>query len=433
MQTVFQDDSATLSGWTDSTIGDTCEPPQYGFTASATTAPIGPRMLRITDIQDGKVDWAAVPYCDCEREDCERYALKRGDILVARIGATTGKTFIVADCPKSVFASYLIRVRPRAGVVPAFLFFYMNSREYWQQVNRDKHDKLKGGINAMVLRALRHPVPPLAEQRAIAVVLGKLQAAAAAQQAIIDRTAELKAALMAKLFTQGTRGGPTQQTRFGCVPSRWTIKTLEDCAIVQTGVAKGRRLNGGAVVDVPYLRVANVQDGHLDLRKIKTIELREGELPRYCLRADDVVLTEGGDFDKLGRGFIWNGQIDPCVHQNHVFAVRVDRSRLLPEYVAYFCQSPYGKSYFLNVAHKTTNLACINTAKLRALPVPIPDLVEQREIADSLNAVQATLDAATRRRELQSELFDAMLDELMTGRIRVDGLGLAGAGVIPIA
>src|SRR3546814_17828054 len=90
---------------------------------------------------------------------------------------------------------------------------------------------------------------------------------------------------------------------------------------VQTGIAKGKAINGAAIT-LPYLRVANVQDGHVDLSVIKTITLKPSEVDRYSLRKGDVLFTEGGDFDKLGRGTVWNGEIKPCLHQNHVFAVR---------------------------------------------------------------------------------------------------------------
>src|SRR5207237_8129017 len=118
-------------------------------------------------------------------------------------------------------------------------------------------------------------------------------------------------------------------------------------------------LGDAQLVGFPYLRGANIQDGHLDLTEMKTIPIRRSEIERYRLHDEDVVLTEGGDFDKLGRGFIWRGQIDLCVHQNHIFSVRTDRIRLLPEFFTYQAQSPYAKAYFLQVAHTTSNLACI--------------------------------------------------------------------------
>jgi hypothetical protein len=102
---------------------------------------------------------------------------------------------------------------------------------------------------------------------------------------------------------------------------------------------------------------------------MKSISIRPSEINRYRLHIGDVVLTEGGDFDKLGRGFIWRGELELCVHQNHVFAVRPHRDHLLPEFFAYLAQSAYGKAYFLQVAHKTTNLASINVTKLKGFAI----------------------------------------------------------------
>ena len=187
------------------------------------------------------------------------------------------------------------------------------------------------------------------------------------------------------------------------------------------------------MVDVPYLRVANVQDGHLDLSEMKQIHIRRSEVERYRLQTGDVVLTEGGDFDKLGRGFIWRGELDLCVHQNHVFAVRPDRKRLLPEFFAYLAQSAYGKAYFLKVAHKTTNLACINSTKLKAFPVLIPPtLDEQREIVEILDAIDRKISLYQRKRALLEDLFKALLHKLMTGEIQVADLDLSALTKTPI-
>ncbi len=198
-------------------------------------------------------------------------------------------------------------------------------------------------------------------------------------------------------------------------------------AYVQTGAAKGRRLVGEDTVTVPYLRVANVQDGYLDLTEVKDIRVRRSELRRYSLQRGDVLLTEGGDFDKLGRGFVWEGQIAVCVHQNHIFAVRTDRSRLLPGYLAYLAQSEYGKAYFLTVAHRTTHLACINSTKLKAFPIALPTLEEQERIANLLGSVDRKIDAEQKRRAALDELLGSLLQQLMTGQVRLDTTRTDGA------
>lgn len=205
-----------------------------------------------------------------------------------------------------------------------------------------------------------------------------------------------------------------RETPFGSMPEEWGIKPLSECAQVQTGVAKGRKLKPAEAVTVPYLRVANVQDGFLDLSEIKYIDIRRSELNRFSLQAGDVLLTEGGDFDKLGRGFIWNAEVPVCVHQNHIFAVRPSKNLLLPEFLAYLTQSSYGKAYFLLVAHKTTNLACINTTKLKAFPALIPPLDEQHAIAHVLRRVQRSKDATEKLIAAARKLKRSLMRHLFT-------------------
>ena len=166
----------------------------------------------------------------------------------------------------------------------------------------------------------------------------------------------------------------------------WKHKKLADVAQVQTGIAKNKEQVLVDPVEIPYLRVANVQDGHLDLSEIKTIAVESSRVDRYALEDGDVLMTEGGDFDKLGRGAVWRNQITPCLHQNHVFAVRVNRKHLLPEFLAAYCAAEPGRRYFLACSKQTTNLASINSSQLKELPLQLPSLDEQRRIVRVLNA-----------------------------------------------
>ena len=263
-------------------------------------------------------------------------------------------------------------------------------------------------------------LPPLDEQAAIAAVVEPMRARAGQERAICQKLADLRSETMAKLFREGVRGEPVRQLNYGEAPESWKVALLGEVAEIQTGVTKGRQLDNTDVIEVPYLRVANVQDGHLDLSEMKTIEIRRAELERYLLRESDVVLTEGGDFDKLGRGFIWRSELPLCIHQNHVFAVRTDRTVLLPEFFAYLAQSPYGKAYFLQVAHKTTNLSCINSTKLKAFPIVLPGLEEQEQIVSILGALDQKFQVQQRGRVLLENLLQSLVQQLMTGAIRVN-------------
>lgn len=215
--------------------------------------------------------------------------------------------------------------------------------------------------------------PPLAEQRKIAAILASMEDSIDKSRRAIECQGMLKRALLGRLFEDGS--------------SKGRFNRLDSVAYVQTGVAKGKPPVGHSL-EVPYLRVANVQDGYLDLREVKTIRVAPDVLDRYSLREGDVLFTEGGDADKLGRGCVWQGQITPCLHQNHIFAVRVDRELLLPEYLSYFGSSRAGRDYFLSCSKQTTNLASINSSQLRAMPVPIPPLDEQHKVVAAIGSIE---------------------------------------------
>ena len=158
--------------WDAVKLGDVCKKPQYGFTASATQRDTGLKFLRISDIQDQKVYWNDVPCCECSEEELKKYKLEKGDIVIARIGATTGKSYFLDEStPLSVFGSYLIRIKTKEELNPDYLYQFFNSRGYWEQINKSKGGRLKGGVNSSVLVNMKIPLPPLPGQQQIAHIL----------------------------------------------------------------------------------------------------------------------------------------------------------------------------------------------------------------------------------------------------------------------
>ncbi len=182
-------------------LGDFCYKPDYGYTESANDSPVGPRFLRITDIQNDVVNWEKVPYCVCNQKTKEKYLLKTGDIVIARIGATTGKAFIIGDCPESIFASYLIRVRTKDNLLPAFLAQYFRSNDYWKQIDQSKGGRLKGGVNIPILTNLVLPLPLLSEQRTIANIFRAIDEKTAALEQEVELIDELFHAMLDELMT----------------------------------------------------------------------------------------------------------------------------------------------------------------------------------------------------------------------------------------
>lgn len=175
------------------------ERPQYGFTASASKEG-ALRFLRITDIQEQGINWDAVPSCDPLPPAGDRYELKDGDLVVARIGATTGKAWLIRNPPASVFASYLIRIRARSEVDPRFLGAFFETRAYWSQIDSAKGSRLKGGVNIENLNSLAVPYLPPSSQRSLGEALDLIMLASNAVWKSAFATSALFDSAMANLL-----------------------------------------------------------------------------------------------------------------------------------------------------------------------------------------------------------------------------------------
>ena len=253
---------------------------------------------------------------------------------------------------------------------------------------------------------LELPIPSLTEQRRIAEILDTADEAIQSTERLIAKLELAKKGILHDLLTRAiTESGKTA--------------SLGDVSAIAGGVTLGRPIAGSGSIELPYLRVANVQDGFIDTSEMKEVRILRKELERYQLRAGDVLMTEGGDFDKLGRGAVWDGSIDPCLHQNHIFRVRCDSSVLLPEFLAMYSASPAGRRHFVLISKQTTNLASINMTQLKAFPVPIPPLREQSRIVTfaetQADEIRAELEVL---RKLQA-LKQGLVDDLLTGQVRV--------------
>ena len=191
----------------------------------------------------------------------------------------------------------------------------------------------------------------------------------------------------------------------GAVPEHWSIVRLKRVAGLQSGLTLGKDYGDKKLERRPYLRVANVQDGFLDLTTITEIDVPGGDLGRHELRYGDVLMTEGGDFDKLGRGFVWYAQIPGCLHQNHIFAMRPKAQTLNPMFLARLMTSSHGKAYFTSTSQQTTNLASTNSTKILNFPIPLPPYSEQIEIVEALEQQTATTDELGQKAETAISLL----------------------------
>jgi len=201
------------------------------------------------------------------------------------------------------------------------------------------------------------------------------------------------------------------------IPSHWRLERLKSISEIRSGVAKGRNLSGKKTIELPYLRVANVQENRLELDDISMIEIQLSEESRYSLKPGDVLMTEGGDNDKLGRGAVWKGQIPRCLHQNHIFAVRP----FDPEnsyWINWMTQTEFLKYFFLSRSKQTTNLASISSTNLKVTPIVFPSLYERSAIATYLDTktaqIDRKIDLLTQKAQRYEELKRALINETVT-------------------
>lgn len=209
-----------------------------------------------------------------------------------------------------------------------------------------------------------------------------------------------------------------KETEVGAIPEEWQATRLREVAEIRSGIAKNANTARQNPVRVHYLRVANVQDGFLDLSDMAQLEVSASDLQRFSVLPGDVLMNEGGDRDKLGRGTIWRGEFHPCVHQNHVFVVRCGQG-VVPEYVTLWSAGTAARKYFQLAGGQTTNLASISKSSLGELPVALPGEGEQRAIAAALRDVDALLEGLTRLIAKKRDLKQAAMQQLLTGQTRL--------------
>jgi type I restriction enzyme S subunit len=274
------------------------------------------------------------------------------------------------------------------------------------------------------------PLPPLTEQQRIAAYLdascAAIDAAVAAKRRQLETLDALRKSIIQRAVTRSISARVSLESTGNAwmeqIPHGWKLVSLKRIAEIQGGLTLGKQYEG-TLIERPYLRVGNVQDGHLDLTDVSVIELPAGVAAGVELRPDDILMTEGGDLDKLGRGYLWKGEIPGCLHQNHIFAVRCFLHKLKPMFLTYVTAAKYGRDYFEATGKKTTNLACTNATKVGEFPIPLPPLTEQEAICDHLDEKLGELKRIVSGIESQIATLTAyrrsLIHECVTGQRRI--------------
>ncbi len=279
----------------------------------------------------------------------------------------------------------LIPLLPADGVDRTYLAYTLRHPATVDAAMGEKTGSRMPRADMTALMRQNVALPPLIQQREIVAQLDAQMAAAAHARAAV--AAQLVDA--ERLMQRWIDDRFTATAQSGAAAMR-----LEAAAEIQAGVTLGKDYPPSDTITVPYLRVANVKDGRLDLSDVKSIAVPQKVVDALTLRFGDMLLTEGGDPDKVGRGTLWQNELPTCIHQNHIFRVRFDLTLFDPVYLALQFRSAYAKTYFLAHAKQTTGIASINQQVLRAYPILCAPLVDQRALVAAYTKLSAPADRA---------------------------------------
>ena len=379
--------------------------------------------------------------------------IRHGDVLFAGSGETTdeiGKSAVNLIPGPACCGGDVIILRPSIDADARFLGYAMDCAATARQKACIGRGFTVVHIYSSDLKYVTIAIPSLPEQAAIVRFLDhadrRIRRYIRAKEKLIALLEEQKQAIIHEAVTGkiDVRTGrpypaykPSRTESLEDTPEHWQLLRLKDVASIQTGLTLGKDYRNRRTTRRPYLRVANVQDGHLDLAHVKTIDVPLSEAERTTLLTGDVLMTEGGDIDKLGRGCVWKNEIPGCLHQNHIFAVRCRPSAISPEFLVGLMASQHGRIYFELTAKRTTNLASTNSRTLRAFPVSMPIREDQQAIFETITDKADTLDDAIGRVEqeigLIHEYRSRLIADVVTGKLDVRDATAALPDVDPLA
>ena len=426
-------------GWAWTRLGNLCAAIQYGLSNSAESMG-SHKFLRITDIQNGIVNWDTVPFA--RPSDPDTYLLKSGDIVFARTGATVGKSFLITETPyPSVYASYLIRIRLLGNLPSEYIYQFFDSACYWSQITDKSVGVGQPNCNGTSLKELLIPLPPINEQLRIIPTVQNLlkyvtiidtEEKAVTSIATAAKAKILDLAIRGKLVPQNQNDEPAsvlleriraekkelikagkikrdkresvifrgednsyyirQDTHTESIdeqfvfelPDNWEWCSLRNIAKIELGKTLDRAKNTGT--NYPYLRSINVRWNEVDLSDLKEMQFEPEELDRYTVRQNDLLICEGGD---VGRSCVWTDDKE-ILYQNALHRVRF-YGECNPFYFMYHMMY-YESRGIIKSLCKGVTIKHLTGNVLSLIPFALPPLEEQSRIVEKLDQIVALIE-----------------------------------------
>jgi type I restriction enzyme S subunit len=266
-------------------------------------------------------------------------------------------------------------------------------------------------INWRELARQEFAVPPLDEQRRIAEILWAADSSIERWELCISEAEKLQRTALAKLVLKGIGHTKFQNSPVGHIPSGWQVARIGKVGEVQLGRQRAPQYQTGKH-SRPYLRVANVFDGYLDLSDVLEMDFDDQDFERYALKEGDILLNEGQSRELVGRSCMYRGEIEGCCFQNTLIRFRAS-DRLLPEYAHGYFRLAFYSGVFAKVARQTTSIAHLGAGRFAKLPMPVPSMPEQWDIVNQLEVLNGAVCDLEQHLAVLSSLKKKLIDELL--------------------
>ena len=402
--------------WEWTTIGEIASSILYGVSESAKEEGVY-KLLRITDIQNNKVNWESVPFTDYDEKKAQAYLLEDGDILFARTGATVGKSYLVENLnEQAIYASYLIRVQTPSVILPSYIKYFFESGFYWEQISFNSVGIGQPNVNGTTLAALTIPIPPYQEQIRIAEeakkwlsIIDNLDIEKEGLSKYIDVTKSyiLELAIHGKLVPQDLNDEPAidllkrinssfvpcDNEHYENVPEGWTTIRLGDLCFTINGLWKGKK---PPFVNVGVIRNANfTKDFQLDYSNIAYLDVEEKQYEKRKLKSGDIIVEKSGGSDNqpVGRTIFFDKAEGEYSFSNFTSVLRVnDGFPVLPEYLNMFLHAVYQQGTTKKMQTQTTGIHNLIFDQFLTMPVLLPSLAEQKRIMRKVYEIKQVID-----------------------------------------
>ena len=394
--------------WT--TVSDISKSILYGVSESAKSEGKY-KLLRITDIQDNKVDWETVPFTDFDDNKVSSYILHNGDIVFARTGATVGKSYLIQGLSqKAIYASYLIRIQTFDLILPEYVKLFFESGYYWEQIELSSVGIGQPNVNGTILGYLNIPLPPFAEQKRIVIeieqwlsLIDQIERGKDDLHSVIIQTKSkiLDLAIHGKLVPQDPNDEPAiellkrinpsftpcDNAHYPQLPSGWAYSRLGDICKLKNGYAFKSGLY--STQGVRIIRIANVQDGYIEDDAPQYYDFDEMKgLDSFLLSDGDLLMSLTGN---VGRVCFITKKFLPAALNQRVACVRNNEVPINKEYLYHLFQS---EKFVKDCKNSGKGVAQqnISTEWLKEYIVPLPPLLEQDRIVTLIKGIYSYLD-----------------------------------------